>query len=68
MNLQINSSLISKASYNKETEELIVTFTKGDTWKYLGVTQEEANNFKVPTSQGSFFLHNIKPIKKAVKI
>lgn len=68
MELQISSSLISKASYNKETEELTVIFTKGGTWKYLGVTQEEANNFQIATSQGSYFLHNIKPIKKAIEI
>jgi len=68
MNIPVNSSLLSKASYNKETEELTVTFKSGDTWKYLGVTQEEANNLQTSTSQGSYFLHNIKSIKTAVKI
>lgn len=68
MDISINSSLLSKASYNAETEELTITFKSGATWKYLAVTQEEINNFAVSASQGSYFLHYIKSIKKAIKI
>lgn len=67
--LHINSSLILRASYNPELEELNVTFRKGGTtWKYYGVTQFEINKMLLAPSQGSYFLTQIKAAKKAIQI
>jgi hypothetical protein len=68
MKLNITSNLITNAEYNKELEELIITFIKGGTWKYYGVTFLEIQEFLKASSSGSYFLTKIKPNKRAIKI
>jgi hypothetical protein len=68
MKLYITSNLITSAEYNEELQELIVTFIKGGTWKYYGVTPLEIQEFLKASSSGSYFLTKIKPNKRAIKI
>lgn len=67
--LLLESKLISKALYDKEAQELGLTYkTNNQTWKYFNVTEEEIVNMLSASSAGSYFLVHIKPNKKAVQI
>lgn len=66
--LSIQSSLLKKVEYDKELQELYVTFKDNKKWKYYGVTQGEVNSMILADSPGSYFLLNIKPNKRAIKI
>jgi hypothetical protein len=53
------SSHITAASYNPDTQELIVTFGKSS-YSYAGVPQDVVDGFSAAPSAGSYLHANIK--------
>lgn len=64
---QVNSSLLESVDYN-EDNSLTVSFKKGGTYKYVNVPEQIYMNMMSAESIGSYFLKNVKPNYKAVKI
>lgn len=58
-NLELNSSVLQKASFNSETSELVVQFKNGRDYSYK-IPIELWNSFKEAPSKGNFFVKNIK--------
>jgi hypothetical protein len=55
----IQSSNLSSAKFNTETEDLIVSFNNGAIYEYNKVPWEKFTKFRVAESQGKFFNENI---------
>lgn len=58
--LKIDSSMISNASYHKESNVLIIKFNRGGSYEYHPVSNNLFEQFKKAESQGKFFIKNIK--------
>ena len=58
-NLELNSSVLQRASFNSETSELVVQFKNGRDYTYI-VPIDLWNSFKEAPSKGNFFVKNIK--------
>jgi hypothetical protein len=55
----IQSSNLSSAKFNTETEDLIVSFNNGAVYEYSKVSWEKFTKFRLAESQGKFFNENI---------
>ncbi len=55
----IQSSNLSSAIFNTETEDLIVSFNNGAIYEYNKVPWEKFTKFRLAESQGKFFNENI---------
>jgi hypothetical protein len=55
----IQSSNLSSAKFNTETEDLIVSFNNGAIYEYNKVPWEKFTKFRLAESQGKFFNENI---------
>ena len=64
----INSSSLSSASYDSLTEDLNITFKSGSTYQYKKVPWITFTKFRLSESQGKFFIKNIKETFKFKKI
>lgn len=66
--LNINSSNLKEASYNRDTEILTVTFHNGASWEYHDVSEAEVAMLEAghgfDGSQGKFFNAMIKSVKR----
>lgn len=69
--LQIDSSNLRDAAYNKKTKSLVVRFHNGAVWEYLNVTPKEARDLEAGTgfdnSQGRYFIYKIREVKEQHK-
>lgn len=65
--ISVESSQISKISYDADVKRLFIKFKAGSTYAYEGVTQKEFDDFKSSESIGKFFYNNIKNVKQFVK-
>lgn len=61
--LQIDSSNLKAAVYNKAEKILTVMFHNGAVWDYLNVSQKEANALEDADSQGRYFIYKIREVK-----
>jgi hypothetical protein len=57
--VSIQSSNLSSAKFNTETEDLIVNFKNGAVYEYSKVPWEKFTKFRLAESQGKFFNENI---------
>lgn len=64
---KIESSNIDEISYNLKTQELIVTFKGGSSYKYQCITQQAVCRLLFADSVGREFHDSIK-INKAIKL
>jgi hypothetical protein len=64
----INSSSLSSATYDSLTEDLNIKFKSGSTYQYKKVPWITFTNFRLAESQGKFFMKNIKENFKFKKI
>jgi len=55
----IQSSNLSSAKFNTETEDLIISFNNGAIYEYNKVPWEKFTKFRLAESQGKFFNENI---------
>jgi hypothetical protein len=55
----IQSSNLSSAKFNTETEDLIVSFNNGAIYEYNKVPWEKFTKLRLAESQGKFFNENI---------
>jgi len=62
------SSQLSYIGYDKDTQELYVTFIKGDTYKYDNVPEIVFNEFRNSGSIGKYYLQNIKGKYTSTKV
>lgn len=59
--IPVSSSLIARAAYDAEAQELYLTFkSNGARWVYSTVDQATADAFAGASSAGQFFLQSIK--------
>lgn len=64
----INSTNLKKASYNTETEDLVVTFNNGTIYEYNKVPWTKFTKFRLAESQGKYFNENIAKSHKYKKV
>lgn len=64
----VNSTNLKTASYNTETEDLIVTFNNGGIYQYDSVPWNKFTKFRLAESQGKYFNQNIAKSHKYTKI
>lgn len=62
------SSNIASASYDEDSELLVVTFRSGASYEYASVPPPVAKSFEEAPSPGSFLHNSIKPLYQARKI
>jgi hypothetical protein len=55
-----DSSNIIASTYNKETQDLVLTFNKGNKYKYPKVSSSDYTRFEIAESQGKVFNTHIK--------
>lgn len=65
--VSIQSSNLKKATYNTESEDLIVTFNNGSIYVYNKVPWTKFTKFRMAESQGKFFNENIAKAHKYQK-
>lgn len=68
INITIQSSNLSSASYNTETEALIVTFISGGIYEYEKVPWSVFTKLRMSDSQGKFFNNNIAKVYSYKKL
>jgi hypothetical protein len=68
INVEISSSNLKSASYNTETEELLITFNNGSIYVYNKVPWNIFAKFRISESQGKFFNVSIAKNYKYEKI
>lgn len=56
----VQSSNISYIGYDYDTQELYITFTKGDTYKYDNVPEQVFKEFLEASSVGKYYISNIR--------
>jgi lysyl-tRNA synthetase class 2 len=56
----VSSTKMTKASYDKDKKELLITFATGKTYIYYNVSEEVWIGFKNAPSKGSYFSRFIK--------
>lgn len=66
--LQIDSSNLSEAWYDKKDKELHVIFHNGAHWAYQEVTLALAKKLESAESQGRFFIYRIRDAKPQYKV
>lgn len=66
--LQIDSSNLTAAFYDKKAKVLTVTFHNGATWEYHNVTAKEARDLENAESQGRYFIYKIRSTKPQNKV
>lgn len=54
------SAMIKSCEYTPETEELVVTFNNGQSYKYQNVDEDTVTGFMEPESAGKYFIANIR--------
>lgn len=54
------SSVLLKATYDTETEEMVITFKTGKEYSYYSIPKIVWNEFRTSESKGSFFSRQIK--------
>ncbi len=59
ISITIKSSNLSSATYNTETEDLLMTFNNGTIYEYKSVPWTIFTKFRMSESQGKFFNANI---------
>lgn len=62
------SSHIAAATYDSDTEELIVTFPGGKAYSYAGVPQDVVDGFSAAPSAGGYLHANIKGKYETTKL
>jgi hypothetical protein len=67
IDIEINSSNLKSASYNTETEDLLVTFNNGAIYEYNKVPWAKFTKLRLAESQGKFFNENIAKTHKYTK-
>ena len=68
INVDINSTNLTSASYNTESKVLSVTFKTGNIYEYENVPWEMFTKFRMADSQGKFFNNNIAKVYSYKKI
>lgn len=68
INIDINSSNLSSASYDTESKILNVTFKTGSIYEYEKVPWETFTKLRMSESQGKFFNNNIAKVYSYKKI
>lgn len=61
--LEIDSSNLHAAVYDKKEKILYVEFKNGAKWAYLKVTKKEATDLEEAPSQGRYFIYKIREVK-----
>jgi len=56
----VSSSNISYIGYDYDTQELYITFVKGDTYKYDNVPEQVFKEFLEASSVGKYYIVNIR--------
>lgn len=56
----VESSNISYIGYDYDTQELYITFIKGDTYKYDNVPEQVFKEFLEASSVGKYYINNIR--------
>lgn len=56
----VESSNISYIGYDYDTQELYITFIKGDTYKYDNVPEQVFKEFLEASSVGKYYISNIR--------
>lgn len=56
----VESSNISYIGYDYDTQELYITFSKGDTYKYNNVPEQVFKEFLEASSVGKYYINNIR--------
>jgi hypothetical protein len=67
IDIDINSSNLKSASYNTETEDLLVTFNNGAIYEYNKVPWAKFTKLRLAESHGKFFNENIAKTHKYTK-
>lgn len=62
IDVEIQSSNISSASYDSESENLKITFKNGSIYEYTKVPWQVFTKFRLSESQGKFFSEHIKSV------
>ena len=62
------SSHIVAATYDADTQELIITFPGGKSYSYAGVPQDVVDGFSADDSAGSYLHANIKGKYETTKL
>lgn len=62
IDVDIQSSNMTSASYNTETENLMITFKNGSIYEYTKVPWPVFTKFRLSQSQGKFFSEHIKSV------
>lgn len=65
---EINSSNLSKTTYDTETKTLVVEFKNGTQYEYLDVPHQIYTRFRMSESQGKFFSSDISKKYKYRKL
>ena len=68
INVVVNSSNISSASYDSENEKLTITFKSGGIYEYNNVPWNVFTKFRMAESQGKYFNLNISKTYKYKKV
>ena len=61
-NHSFRSSAIASATYDKDTQSLVVTFTSGREYSFDGVPPDLWEDFKKAGSAGSFYNSSIRGV------
>jgi high-affinity K+ transport system ATPase subunit B len=56
----VDSSLLDKVAYDPTSQDLVITFQNGETYRYLQVPQAVYDSLMQAASKGQFFAQNIK--------
>lgn len=64
----VNSSQLSYIGYDEDTQELYITFIKGDTYKYNLVPEQVYKEFLSSASVGKYYINNIRGKYNSTKI
>lgn len=62
IDVEIQSSNITSASYDSESENLKITFKNGSIYEYTKVPWQVFTKFRLSESQGKFFSEHIKSV------
>lgn len=62
IDVEIQSSNITSASYDSESENLKITFKNGSIYEYTKVPWQVFTKFRLSQSQGKFFSEHIKSV------
>lgn len=66
--MNCDSSVIKGYSYDPESAALYVKFPNEDVWRYTPLPVAGYQTFVAASSQGSYFIRNIRPILAGTKL